>query len=402
MKLLAESRTWFCKLFEFYSVASRNTLGFSARVNGVLRHATLSRNKRIAQIWRDFSAKSKVATEIKMARSNDFPGQQKPVSGIRGLRQPDAPPEPNLQLSVSEMLANQPGGLLSTGGTKPVEKSSLSVDYLAHNEEPTFGELAAIDVDRIRVSRYQPRIIFSESSIEELATSIQTVGLVKPVLVRPCDDGWFELVGGERRWRAHKLLGKLKIISHVRHLTDAMAMVLALTDNEGQEPLTEYERGRAYKKILDSGDEPSMRALSRRLGVNVSIVSRCLLLMELPAPILEILDEHPTLVGGTAAKPFVEFSKVEPELTKRAVLLIRDEKNSQEQALRWIAKEIAVRNSASVPSRLVDKKVVGYGVLRVDGKKLEFRCEKNIDAKLLSAKFEEFLQTLDLPSLTGG
>ncbi|MHC8403498.1 ParB/RepB/Spo0J family partition protein [Pseudomonas sp. MDT1-17] len=340
-----------------------------------------------------------------MAKSQDFPGAPKPdapTSQIRGLRRNDPAPEPNVGISVSQMLENQrTANALAEGGTKdesPTKPSPAAVGEFEKNEESEFGEFISVDVAKLKKSPFQPRIVFSESEIEELANSIQTVGLVKPILVRPLADGWFELVGGERRWRAHKLLGKQKIMAQSRHLTDAMAMVLALTDNEGQEPLTEYERGRGYKKILSSKEEPSMRALSRRLGVNVSIVSRCLLLTEFPEEILDILDVNPGLVGGTAAKGFVDYSKEEPELTKNAILLIRNEQISQEQALRWIAKEIASRNPSS-STRLIDKKVAGFGTLRVDGKKMEFRCEKDLNAQRLGEQFEVFLKTLNREEL---
>lgn len=102
------------------------------------------------------------------------------------------------------------------------------------------GTLQDIPIDQIVVSPYQPRLVFDVKALEDLATSIQTIGQGKPVLVRPLPDGRFELVGGERRWRAIKLIGWQKIQAIIKPMTDGVAMVLALTDNE-QEDLSDYE-----------------------------------------------------------------------------------------------------------------------------------------------------------------
>jgi len=259
--------------------------------------------------------------------------------------------------------------------------------------------LAEIPVEAIKPSPYQPRLTINEAAIEELANSIQSIGLVKPLIVRPVGLGDYELIGGERRWRAHKLVGIKTVMAYVRSMDDAMAKILALTDNEGQEPLTEYERGRSYAHILESGDEPSQRALARRLGVNVSIISRCLLLMELPEAARQILDKNPGLVGGLKAKEFIEFGKTHPDLLVQAITSMRDEGISQVQALRWIGQKIAEQKGNPEGLRVTSKAIRGLGTMKVDGRKMEFRCEKNVDMKLLSEQIAAFLETINLDSL---
>lgn len=335
-----------------------------------------------------------------MAKSEDFPGKPRNaptwMSGVG--RAPAELPEPNLRVSVKEMLAqqqvNEPVAKQAVADTK-VENSQAKVSGKVLETKAPNGVIAEISTTNIRVSPFQPRLSFNETAIEDLANSIASVGLAKPITIRPIGDGIYELVGGERRWRAHKLLGRETITSYVREMDDALAQILALTDNEGQEALTEYERGKSYAKILDSGGEPSIRALGRRLGVNHSIVSRCLLLMDLSNEVKAILDTNPGLIGGKRAKDFIEFSSEEPELLLQAVTSMRDEQWTQEHALRWLAKEIASRDQQKTPSKFTDKEISGIGKVRVDGKKVELRCEKTVDAKRLAEHFEAFLKTID-------
>lgn len=335
-----------------------------------------------------------------MAKSEDFPGNPKKAPGwMTGVkRAPAELPEPNLKVSVKEMLAQkqaEPGGdaHLQNETESVATKSPSATD--ASNIVFTSGVIAEIRTDLIRVSPYQPRLTFSETAIEELANSIASVGLVKPITVRPTADGFYELVGGERRWRAHKLLGRETITGHVRELDDAMAQILALTDNEGQETLTEYERGKSYSLILESKGERSIRSLGRRVGVNHSVISRCLLLMELPKEVRQILDEVPALIGGKWAKDFVQFSSTAPGLLIKAVTAMKDQKWSQEHALRWLAKEVTSQNQKNPTTKFTDTEISGIGRVRVEGKKVELRCEKSVDPKRLAEHFETFLKEID-------
>lgn len=320
-------------------------------------------------------------------KSDDYPGRKRTV-GIMGLRAPAAVPQFTEQVSRAQMLA------MSKEEDSNAE-SSVEIEATTNSQTT----LAEIPVEAIKPSPYQPRLTLNEAAIEELANSIQSIGLVKPLIVRPVGQDEYELIGGERRWRAHKLVGIKTVMAYVRPMNDAMAKILALTDNEGQEPLTEYERGRSYAHILESGDEPSQRALARRLGVNVSIINRCLLLMELPEAARQILDKNPGLIGGLRAKEFIEFGKTHPDLLVQAIISMRDGEISQVQALRWIAQKIAEQKGNPEPSRAMLKAIKGLGTMKIDGRKMEFRCEKNVDMQLFSEQLAAFLETINLDSL---
>lgn len=323
-------------------------------------------------------------------KSNDFPGNPKP-SVMLGLRAPEAIPAPQGSRASARAAMLEKAGLnANPKANQPLVTAPLAAEGISGDTI-----LADVPVAQIVKSPYQPRLVFDEKAIEELATSIQTIGLGKPIIVRPLPNGKLELVGGERRWRSVLLNGGETIKAVIQNMSDAMAMMLALTDNS-QEDLTDYELARSYYRILQDGEENSQRALARRLGVNVSIVSRCLTLMQLPESIRVVLDKKPGLITCNYSKRFVDLAVAHLPIVEKAVTVMDEEGVQQEAALRMIEKEIAALNKTPESSRSEGRAVKGVGTLKVAGSRVELRCDKGIDPNRLSQQFEEFLRTLDL------
>jgi len=324
-------------------------------------------------------------------KSNDFPGNPN-SKAMPGLRTPEAIPAPQGSRAAARaaMIAgvNPDPDVASLPANAPLEGEWISGDTI----------LADVPVTQIVRSPYQPRLVFDEKSIEELATSIQTIGLGKPIIVRRLPNGKLELVGGERRWRAVRLNGGETIKAVIQVMTDSIAMILALTDNGGED-LTDYEHARSYHRILQEGEEKSQRALARRLGINVSIVNRCLTLMLLPESIRTVLDGNPKLITSNYAKRFVDHAETHPTIVEKAVQAMAESGVQQEAALRLIDKEIAALNNTPEQPKIESRAVKGVGSLKVSGARLEFKCVKGIDAQRLSQRFEEFLRTLDLDAI---
>jgi ParB family chromosome partitioning protein len=322
-------------------------------------------------------------------KHNDFPGNPNTRS-MPGLRTPESIPEPKVSRTAARAA-------VLAGLNESHEEDQASVTTLAHLEGDWISDyrtLENVPVNLIVKSPYQPRLYFDEKSIEELATSIQTIGLGKPIIVRRLPNGKLELVGGERRWRAVQLNGSETILSVIQDMSDSFAMVLALTDNSG-EPLTDYEHARQYHLILKDGKEKSQRALARRLGVNVSTVNRCLTLMQLPEPIRAVLDKNPSLITSNYAKQFVDLAEAHPSIVGKVVTAMAEVGLAQEAALKLIAKEIASLNNTPVPPKLESRAVKGLGTIKMSGTRLELKCVKGIDVQRLGQKFEEFLLSLD-------
>src|SRR5258708_32274645 len=112
-------------------------------------------------------------------------------------------------------------------------------------------EIREIQIDLIRPSEQQPRTTVQEDKLQELAQSIRTSGIIQPLLVRP-RGGLFELVAGERRWRAAQLAGLLRVPAIIREIPDDKLLELALIENIQRQELNPIEEANAYKRLIES------------------------------------------------------------------------------------------------------------------------------------------------------
>ena len=144
-----------------------------------------------------------------------------------------------------------------------------------------------IGVDEIVSSPFQPRTVFDENSIAELARTIHTHGIIQPIVVRK-KQGRFELIAGERRWRAAKSLGWHSIPAIVREMNDAQTASAALIENLQREGLTPIEEAVAYQQLLDLHGL-TQESLAQRLGKGQSTIANKLRLLHLPQPVQNAL-----------------------------------------------------------------------------------------------------------------
>jgi len=158
-------------------------------------------------------------------------------------------------------------------------------------------EIREIQIDLIQPGRQQPRTTFDQAKLEELAQSIRTTGIIQPLLVRP-SGGLFELVAGERRWRAAQLAGLARIPAIVRDIPDDNLLELALIENIQREELNPVEEANAYKRLIESlgltQDE-----VARRVGRDRTFITNYLRVLKLPTDIQNLL-EHDKLTFGHA------------------------------------------------------------------------------------------------------
>ena len=158
-------------------------------------------------------------------------------------------------------------------------------------------EIREIQIDLIQPGRQQPRTTFNQAKLEELAQSIRTTGIIQPLLVRP-SGGLFELVAGERRWRAAQLAGLARIPAIVRDIPDDNLLELALIENIQREELNPVEEANAYKRLIESlgltQDE-----VARRVGRDRTFITNYLRVLKLPTDIQNLL-EHDKLTFGHA------------------------------------------------------------------------------------------------------
>ena len=257
-------------------------------------------------------------------------------------------------------------------------------------------DIVDIAIDLIDISPYQPRIIFNESALNELAESIASSVQVAPIIVRPKPDGRFELIAGERRFRASKLLKRLSIEAVIRVISDEDAAVLALIENEAREDLTDYERGKAYKSLIDRQFVLSQSNLAHRIGCSNATITRCLSYFKLPKEVIELLDLNPALLGNKVVADFAKIcERGFSEIAIKNIKAIANEGVSQEVALNKTRREIE-ELSGKISSKSTPKQLTSSGrtvaEFHFDGKRgLVLKCEKGINPELIIERLEKIL-----------
>jgi ParB family transcriptional regulator, chromosome partitioning protein len=165
---------------------------------------------------------------------------------------------------------------------------------------PVEGDtLLQIRVDQVEANPNQPRKTFDSNALAELSASIRSSGLIQPVVVRRQGLG-YQLIAGERRWRAARQAGLTQIPAIVREVTDAESLELALVENLLREDLNPMEEGEAYDKLL-SQFAWTQEELAHRVGKDRSSISNALRLMRLPLPIQEDLRSGRLTMGHARA-----------------------------------------------------------------------------------------------------
>ena len=147
-----------------------------------------------------------------------------------------------------------------------------------------------LGINDIEPNRDQPRKHFDEAALSELADSIALHGVIQPLLVRPISDGGYQLIAGERRWRASRLAGLTEVPVVIREMTDSEAMELALIENLQREDLNPIEEAEGYKLLMDTYSLTQEQA-AERVGKSRSAVANAMRLLSLPKEVLDLIKE---------------------------------------------------------------------------------------------------------------
>jgi ParB family transcriptional regulator, chromosome partitioning protein len=158
----------------------------------------------------------------------------------------------------------------------------------ADDETPQGESLQILSLDRLRPGKYQPRTKMDAASLAELALSIKEQGIMQPILVRPVDGGRFEIVAGERRWRAAQQAGLREIPALVKNVPDQSALAVALIENIQREDLNPLEEANGLQRLIDEFGL-THEAAAKAVGRSRSAVSNLLRLTALAPPVQEYL-----------------------------------------------------------------------------------------------------------------
>lgn len=247
-------------------------------------------------------------------------------------------------------------------------------------------QLLDLDINLIDPSPYQPRIKMSAEALEGLAESIKEVGVGQPVQVRQKSDGRYELIAGERRWRATKIAGLPRVPAVCRAIDDSVAMKMALIENVQREDLRDYEIAMNIDRIREEGIADNNSAISRLTGYDRADVRRFRAFLALPESVRAKLDENPGLFSRTTAELFQSWMNEGDEpFVLEAVTLLEEGHLLQAGLKAWLAR----RRQADVvkPSVRSEKEEVKIGGIKICKMKrvgnkvtVEFAPHVDIDA----------------------
>ena len=217
----------------------------------------------------------------------------------------------------------------------------------------TATDLVHISVGAIRPNSRQPRRRVDAEGVAGLADSVRTQGVIQPVVVRPDGDGGYELIAGERRWRAAKSAGLATVPAVVRETDDRDSLLLALVENVAREDLSPVEEARAYAVLQDEFGL-SLGDVAERVGRSKPAVSNRLRLLELPDDVLALVERGALTEGHARAVLAVPDHDGRRRLARRIVqqgLSVR----AAERAARWSGAKTKPRKRAPVDPALATR-----------------------------------------------
>ena len=212
----------------------------------------------------------------------------------------------------------------------------LDALFLDNSIEPAQGSAVKLGINEIEPNRAQPRKTFDEEALSELSQSIATHGILQPLLVRPLTDGSYQLIAGERRWRAARMAGLTEVPVVIREMSDSEAMELALVENLQREDLNPIEEAKGFQLLMETYALTQEQA-AERVGKSRPAVANAMRLLTLPDDVL-VLVERGELSAGHA----------------RALVPLTDEAEAVALAQEIVKKGLSVRETERLVKTLLN------------------------------------------------
>jgi ParB family chromosome partitioning protein len=213
----------------------------------------------------------------------------------------------------------------------------LSAIFIENDTEDK-NEVVTLKISQVEPNRKQPRRSFDDESLAELAESIRQHGVLQPILVRPQIFGGYQIVAGERRYRASRLAGLTEIPAIIRELSDSETMQIALIENLQRSDLTPLEEAAGYRSLIDDFGF-SQEDVARTVGKSRPAVANMLRLLSLPDEVKPMLEQQELSVGHA-----------------RALLAIEDEKAITAAAKKVAQDKLSVRETEALVKKLTSAK----------------------------------------------
>ena len=215
-------------------------------------------------------------------------------------------------------LIREPESKTSAEQTSPIQPHATTASGAASApaREAVHPGPQQIDIDLIEPSPYQPRTRFREEALEELSRSIQASGIIQPLVVRPIGSR-FQLIAGERRWRAAQRAGLTKVAVIVRQASDELALEMTLVENIQREDLNAIEAARAFELLMAEA-QLTQEAVATRTGKDRATVANAIRLLKLEPTIQDWIEEGKLTAGHGRALLAVPDSQLRMRCAQRA------------------------------------------------------------------------------------
>lgn len=280
-------------------------------------------------------------------------------------------------------------GLGEKGEQAELEKSDEQMDIEKIGE---FEEIRKIPIDQIVPNRFQPRTVFDDDKIEELSRTIHTHGIIQPIVVREYENGQFEIIAGERRWRAMKKLGWDEVPAIIKNLNDTETASVALIENLQREELSPIEEAIAYGKLLELHNL-TQEALAQRLGKGQSTVANKLRLLKLPSEVQDALLCK--AITERHARSLIPLK--DPEKQVKLLQEIIEKSLNVKQTEERVVKLLEQNHSKPKPKRKAFSKDVRIAVNTIR-QSLSMVSDSGINLDSKEEEFDEFYQiTIKIP-----
>lgn len=265
------------------------------------------------------------------------------------------------------------------------------LDSLLPGAENQSGDnVNQISIKEIVPNQFQPRRIFDEEALQELVQSIKQYGVIQPIVVRKTLSG-YELVAGERRWRASQIAGLTNIPAVIRDYTDAEMTEIALIENLQREDLNAIEEALAYRMLMEKFGL-TQEEVSRKIGRSRSLIANTIRLLNLQPAVQDYVSRGTLSMGQ--AKPLLALEAAELQLEAAEMIIEEDlsARDAEELVRRLLTKP---RQSRQTPSTVADQEI--FVVEAEDRLKLILGTQVKIKPGKLKSKIEiEFYSPEDL------
>jgi ParB family chromosome partitioning protein len=203
------------------------------------------------------------------------------------------------------------------------------------------GSLRDIPLSQITANRYQPRVSFEEESLASLTASVRELGVLQPILVRPAGEGEFELIAGERRFRAAKRAGLTTVPALVRSVEDTTSLEQALVENLHRQDLNPLEEAAAYQQLMEDFGF-TQEQVAKRVGKSRSAVANLLRLFQLPPEVQRLVGEGELSAGHARTLLGTDDEAYQVALARRIV--------EEQLSVRTVEEAVRLRNEGPAPA----------------------------------------------------